>query len=216
MTAHGSEEVAALALSKGAASYIPKAYLAQDLLPTLERILSLTNANRQHVHAFDCLATTEFHYVLRNDPELIAPIIGYLDEVIKLLRLCDATGRMRIAVALQESLLNAMYHGNLEVASDLRQDDEAIFHDTIKVRREQLPYQGRRVFFDVKVTPLEAAYTVRDEGHGFDRAALPDPSAPENMERIGGRGLLLIRTFMDQVSHNDRGNAIVMVKRRDT
>jgi CheY-like chemotaxis protein/anti-sigma regulatory factor (Ser/Thr protein kinase) len=215
MTAHGSEEIAALALSKGAASYIPKAYLSADLLPTIERLLELTNAGRQHVHAFDCLAGAEIHYVLRNDPALIAPLVGYLDDAIKLLKLCDPTGRMRIGVALQEALLNAIYHGNLDVGSEHRQQDEAVFHNLVKVRREQPPYQDRRVFLDVKASPAEIAFTIRDEGRGFDVSALPDPSAPENIENIGGRGLLLIRTFMDQVTHNDRGNAITLVKRRE-
>ena len=55
---------------------------------------------------------------------------------------------------------------------------------------------------------------VRDEGPGFDPATLPDPTDPSNLERVGGRGLLLIRTFMDEVRHNESGNEITFVKRR--
>jgi ABC-type oligopeptide transport system ATPase subunit len=123
--------------------------------------------------------------------------------------------RMRIGVALQEAILNAIDHGNLEVSSDLRQQDEAVFSDLIKLRREQPPYQGRRVHFDVKISAREARYTIRDDGPGFDVKALPDPGATENLEKMGGRGLLLIRTFMDEVWHNDRGNTITMVKRHE-
>jgi anti-sigma regulatory factor (Ser/Thr protein kinase) len=43
---------------------------------------------------------------------------------------------------------------------------------------------------------------------------LRDPTDPENLERAGGRGLLLINAFMDEVVHNDRGNEITMLKRR--
>jgi CheY-like chemotaxis protein len=216
MTAHGSEEIAALALRKGAASYIPKAYLAQDVLPIIERILELTNPSRKHVRSFDCLTAAEMHYVLPNDPAIFKPVLVYLDDVIKLLQFCDATGRVRIGVALQEALLNAIIHGNLEVSSELRQQDEAVFHSLVKARREQPHYQRRRVFFDVRVSPpREIAFTIRDEGPGFDVAALPDPTAPENLEKVGGRGLLLIRTFMDQVTHNDRGNVITLVKHRE-
>jgi CheY-like chemotaxis protein len=215
MTAHGSEEIAALALTKGAASYIPKAYLLQELIPTLVRILSLTNASRQRLQAFDCLTTGEFHYVLGNDPALIAPIIGYLDEMLTLLKLCDATQRVRIGVALQEALLNAMYHGNLEVSSSLRQQDETAYHLMAQMRREEAPFKNRRVYLDARVSAGEADYTIRDDGPGFDLATLPDPTDPENLERIGGRGLLLIRTFMDKVYHNDRGNSITLVKHRD-
>ena len=57
---------------------------------------------------------------------------------------------------------------------------------------------------------------VADEGHGFDPNTLPDPTDPANLERVGGRGLLLIRTFMNEVTFNKAGNAITLVKYRDT
>ncbi len=215
MTAHGSEEIAALALSRGAASYIPKAYLRHDVVPTVERILALTGAGRQHVKAVEHLAKFDLRFVLDNDPAAIAPILGFLNEILEHLRLCDATERMRVGIALQEACLNAIYHGNLEVGSDLRQEDESIYHDLVKTRRRQQPYCDRRAHLDVIITPDEAACTVRDEGRGFDPSCLPDPDAPQNLEKIGGRGLLLIRTFMDQVHHNELGNTITMVKRRD-
>lgn len=57
---------------------------------------------------------------------------------------------------------------------------------------------------------------IRDEGPGFDSTSLPDPTDPVNLEKVSGRGLLLIRTFMDEVRHNPKGNEIVLVKRRRT
>ena len=56
---------------------------------------------------------------------------------------------------------------------------------------------------------------IRDEGKGFRPETLPDPTAPQNLERRTGRGLFLIRTFMDEVRHNAVGNEITLVKRRD-
>ena len=44
---------------------------------------------------------------------------------------------------------------------------------------------------------------------------LPDPTDPANIEKVSGRGLLLIRTFMDEVHHNKTGNEITMIKRCD-
>jgi anti-sigma regulatory factor (Ser/Thr protein kinase) len=54
---------------------------------------------------------------------------------------------------------------------------------------------------------------VRDEGPGFDPGGLPDPTDPANLERPCGRGLLLMKTFMDEVRYNDRGNEVTMRKR---
>jgi CheY-like chemotaxis protein/anti-sigma regulatory factor (Ser/Thr protein kinase) len=215
MTAHGSEEIAALALRKGAASYVPKAYLEQDIVSTLERILTLTKMERFHARALECLTQTESHYVLNNDSGLIPPLIGHLEEILVRLNLCDATERMRVGVALQEALLNAMVHGNLEVNSELRQQDEKTFYAAVEERRRQAPYRTRRVFVGVKATPGQITYAVRDEGPGFDPSILPDPTDPANLERVGGRGLLLIRTFMNKVFHNECGNEITLIKNRD-
>ena len=66
----------------------------------------------------------------------------------------------------------------------------------------------------IAMTRQEAVFVVRDEGNGFDPSQLPDPTDPANLERVSGRGLLLIQTFMDQVEHNERGNEITMRKRK--
>ena len=55
-------------------------------------------------------------------------------------------------------------------------------------------------------------YQNTDESKANPWPKLPDPLDPENMEKVSGRGLLLIRTFMDEVRHNPRGNEITMVK----
>src|ERR1041385_8005293 len=59
-----------------------------------------------------------------------------------------------------------------------------------------------------------AEFTVRDEGPGFDVSTLPDPRDPANLEKASGRGVMLIRTFMDEVRYNDKGNQVTMTKRR--
>jgi len=214
ITAHGSEAIAARALRKGAASYVPKSVLEQELVPTLENILAVTQAERHQQRALECLAQYDSRFVLDNDVSLIAPLLGHLDGMLTRLKLGDATERMRVGVALQEALINAIYHGNLEVGSELRQEDEAVYHDLVRLRRGQEPYRDRRVHFRARLSPAEAIFTVSDGGPGFDLSKLPDPTDPSALERIGGRGLLLIRTFMDRVEHNAQGNEITLIKQR--
>jgi CheY-like chemotaxis protein len=214
MTAHGSEEIAALALRKGAASYVPKSYLRQDILPTIQRILAVTHAARSAERALEHLTSTRMQFALDNDPAMLDPIIAYQDDLIRRLDLVDANERMRVGVALQEAILNAMYHGNLELDSELRQEDERHYHDLYRQRRTQLPYSTRRVHLDATLSRSEAKFVIRDDGKGFDVSALPDPTDPANLGRVGGRGLLIIRAFMDEVRHNSTGNEITCVKRR--
>jgi serine/threonine-protein kinase RsbW len=99
-----------------------------------------------------------------------------------------------VGVAVRESVINAIKHGN---AND----------------------EQKRVF--VEFTPLGAdgsgiAIKVRDQGPGFDPEALPDPLAPENMLKSSGRGIFLIRNFMDEMRLQraaEGGMEMVMVKR---
>jgi serine/threonine-protein kinase RsbW len=102
-----------------------------------------------------------------------------------------------VGVAVRESVINAIKHGN---AGDAR----------------------KRVH--VEFTPLEAesprglSVRVRDEGTGFDPSHLPDPLAPENILKSSGRGIFLIRSFMDRVELRpapEGGMEVTMIKRAD-
>ena len=54
-----------------------------------------------------------------------------------------------------------------------------------------------------------------DDGPGFDVSTLPDPTDPANLERPSGRGVLFMRTFMDDVRYNPTGNCVTLLKRRE-
>lgn len=151
-------------------------------------------------------------FVLENDPQLIAPLVEMMQEDLAGVGLCDTTGLMRVGVALQEVLANALYHGNLEVDSERRQDDERVYHAEADRRRHQAPYRSRSIHVDASLDRDAATYVVRDEGPGFDTSILDRPIDPEDIVRIGGRGFLLIRTFMDEVSFNPDENRITLIK----
>jgi CheY-like chemotaxis protein/anti-sigma regulatory factor (Ser/Thr protein kinase) len=216
ITAHGSEEIAARALRCGAASYVPKRYLGQDLAEVVRQIIAMAAPDPDRGRILESLEETRFRFALPNDVSLVPPLVRRLEDVVREMGLCDQADLIRLAVALRESIVNAIDHGNLELDSELRQDDERIYHTLGEERRAQSPYCERRVHIDVGVTRTEATFTVRDEGPGFDPSTLPDPTDPANLCRIGGRGLLLIRTLMDEVRFNAAGNEITLVKRRQS
>jgi CheY-like chemotaxis protein/anti-sigma regulatory factor (Ser/Thr protein kinase) len=213
MTALGSEEIAVQALQKGAASYVPKRNLTKDIVNTLENVLAVAQASGDRQRVLGCLTQSEHRFVLDNDPSLVPPLIVHLEENVSRVQAGDRTDQVRVGIALHEALLNAIYHGNLEVSSDLRQDDEQVYQNLAKARRQEAPYRDRRVHVTAALTRSEEVYIIEDQGPGFDPSTLPDPSDPANLERIGGRGLTLIRTFMDEVEHNPTGNRITLRKR---
>lgn len=95
-----------------------------------------------------------------------------------------------IKMALEEALVNAIKHGN--------QMDRA-----------------KKVHIAYRVRPERFEVTITDEGPGFDPTDVPDPTAVENLERPCGRGLMLMRHFMTEVSFNREGNTVRMCKLRN-
>ena len=214
MTARGSEDIAVAALQKGAASYVPKRLLNHKLVETVRQVLNVAKEDRGQVRLQRRMIRQEVEFAIENDVDLMASLVRFLQNGAASQGICDETTRIRVGVALQEALTNACYHGNLEVSSELREINHRAFYDLAQERTQQSPYAERRIFVSARFTPELAEYAIRDEGPGFDPAKLPDPTDPENLERPCGRGLLLMQTFMDEVRYNDRGNEVVMVKRR--
>ncbi|WP_437576149.1 response regulator [Sorangium sp. So ce887] len=213
MTAHGSEEIAVQALRRGAASYVAKRNLAAELVNTVENVLAVARLDRREQQLLSCLTATESQFELDNDVAKVPALVGHIEQSLGRMRLCDETGRIQVAVALREALVNAIVHGNLEVSSTLLDEDPSAFSALVERRRTESPYRDRRVHVMARETRTEATYVVRDEGPGFDPRDLPDPTDLANLDKPSGRGLMLIRTFMDEVRHNEKGNEIHMVMR---
>ncbi len=102
----------------------------------------------------------------------------------------DEDDLMKIGMAVRESMVNAVVHGNRYNAN-------------------------KRVRFSVARSPELFTVRIADEGEGFEFESLPDPLAPENIMRTSGRGIFLIREFMDEVRIRrlePRGTEVTLVK----
>lgn len=213
MTSHEDQELAAQALSAGAASYVPKSEAEDELLNTVQHVLNLST--RQSGPPFPAeMKQSRMVYVIHNDPQMIASLVGHLQENILQVGLCDESEQIRFGVALEEALINAMIHGNLEINSNIKEQDPTQFDQMVKQRCNELPYKERKIEIEVELSSEQAVVTIGDHGKGFDPTTLPDPTHPENLEKVSGRGVLLMRSFMDQVQFNEAGNRVTMIKRK--
>ena len=213
VTAKGSENTAVEALRNGATSYSPKARLSSDLVATVEHVLDMAQ-RMQYSHDVEFSPTPKsYAVVLKNDLNLIGPTI---ENIQANLPSWSDRDRLQIGMAIDEALVNAMHHGNLEVNSTMREGDETDYYEMIRIRQGKAPWNNRRVRVESEFSDQHICIQVSDEGPGFDPLTIPDPRTPENLHRVSGRGLFLIRNFMDQVAHNSAGNQITMTKLRRT
>lgn len=152
-------------------------------------------------------------FELENDLSLVYPMTEKIQQMVSW-----AYGDyndsycFQLAISLEEALTNAIIHGNLEISSTLRADAEAIYEGLIKQRPLEMPFSQRRAKVRVALDREQLSLVIRDQGPGFQVSEIPDPTAPENLEKVCGRGLALMRNFMDAVFHNPQGNMVTMIK----
>lgn len=106
----------------------------------------------------------------------------------------DEDEQQKIEMAVHESVINAIFHGN--------KNDET-----------------KRVYLRFQIHPDRLEIHIRDQGNGFDVGAVADPLASENLLKVSGRGIFLIRAFMDELRVDVRagsGTEVTMIKKTTT
>jgi serine/threonine-protein kinase RsbW len=140
----------------------------------------MTKAQEDRTVSIDIASRFEMLDVVQTVLSQCCAIVGFGEETTHFL-----------AVAVRESVVNAIKHGN-------RQDP------------------SKRVHVRFTIHDLALEIEVRDEGTGFDPAAVPDPLAPENLLKAYGRGIFFMRQFMDEVTHSfpAKGGTLVRMLKR--
>jgi len=131
------------------------------------------------------------------------------------MQLCDETAQIRLGITLSEAMTNAIYHGNLELSSEQRNEDGPNWFNSVQKYSQEAPFRDRKVHVAANLSGESAKCVIRDDGRGFDPASLPDPRDDANLAKARGRGLLRIHCFVEEVSYNASGNEITLIKRRD-
>jgi serine/threonine-protein kinase RsbW len=125
----------------------------------------------------------------RSLPSEVPAISPFVDKLMLLIRKCGCVpeGVSDVEIALREALANAVIHGN---------------HENPR----------KHVHVRCRCKPDEVSLAVKDEGRGFDINTITDPTAPENTGSVHGRGIHLMKAFMDEVRFEEGGVVVHMRK----
>jgi serine/threonine-protein kinase RsbW len=141
-------------------------------------LINLNNMEQANVHTSSELFTLQ----LPSKTESIAQLEQLIEEIADKYHVAEDTFA-NMMTCLNEAAINAIIHGN--------KLDET-----------------KKVIINAEVEPKRIVWTVTDEGPGFDYSNLADPTAPENLENLTGRGVFIIKHLADQCIFNASGNTI--------
>jgi len=209
ITAEGSEEIASRALQRGAAGYVPKPRCSELLCETIDHVVAIARTESSFEQLIDRATLSQFEFSFENDFALIAPLLELVQRMAMGMGVCDETSSVQISLAIEHAVLNAIYHGNLQIGNAMN-GDRTLMEERLKTA----PYKNRRVHISVMITPQEAKIVVRDEGPGFDVKELSANERKSALLGERGRGLCLMWAFMDTVVFTNHGNTVTMVKHR--
>lgn len=126
--------------------------------------------------------TAAFHLQLASRPQSVAEVEPYVNRVLDIYHV-DHDMYGNILISLTEAVTNAIVHGNQEV-------------------------EHKKVHINIRKEDRYLTFCIADEGPGFNYDNLPDPTAPENLLKLGGRGIFLMRQLADLVIFSRNGSTV--------
>jgi anti-sigma regulatory factor (Ser/Thr protein kinase) len=180
-----------------------------------EKILRLRQQQRLSKDLLTFFEREQQTYRLPSNLVYTLPLIDALTARLQPLGICTRAELKNVRLALDEALVNAIVHGNLEISSEMKGSTLAElvqYDDEVRRRSTQEPYSRRKVTVESLIDRTSAQFSVQDEGPGFDHRSLPEDFSETDNLASHGRGLLLIKTFMDRIIFNDSGNRITLIK----
>ena len=206
-------EICERALDLGAVNFIRKPFDPEEIRFVVERIRAALEEEADVLPTLRLLRERKTVLEFGNEVALLSPVVAFLGRELRLHYPAHEVPVTEVKLALYEALANAIEHGNLEIDYDAKtkaMESEGGVSGLIERRRQEDCYRARTVRIEASYEPGRVVYRVRDSGPGFPHASREHQKRLGDTDALHGRGILLIRHYMDDVSWNEAGNEVSM------
>ncbi|MEX2052496.1 MAG: ATP-binding protein [Candidatus Paceibacterota bacterium] len=117
-----------------------------------------------------------------------------------------------IQLGFREALINAIAHGNLGLTKP--EGGDLCQMARIEISKHPEKRNSKHVYVTIEISKDKVVIHIRDEGNGFKREEVPDPTSEEGLFKEKGRGILIMENYFDSAVHNKEGNEVTMTKVR--
>src|SRR5262245_60760580 len=169
-------------------------------------------------HLPSLIAAEQMQLCLPSRPDWIEASVEYLRQRAVLCGACGESRSGKLMLALHEALSNAIVHGNLGLSSELKEQGDSVFAEALAQRVADPHYAERIVDVVVDYDGERCRWIISDQGAGFDvervlkRLETDDP----DILLASGRGILLMRTFLDEVLYECGGRRVILTLKHDS
>jgi len=211
---HRDEQRMAEALALGAVNFLHKPLDANEIRFLLDRLFRTIREEADVRDVGSFVVDRTIRLVVPVDTEVLAKVVAYLGRELRAAYPTEAVAHNEVKLALYEALANALEHGNLEIGYDEKSAvmlEPGGLNRLIRERMADMRLGGRHIHVVAEHQVDRICYRIRDEGHGFDHVTQGAKPLVET-SALHGRGITLIRHYMDEVSWNESGTEIRLCK----
>jgi len=184
-----TQDVIIEALRQGAYNFVNKPFSLEEI-SNIINIGNRARSCRTPAKAIQPYLTQQLHFVLPSRKNLMEEVAGTIAGLANLLGFPEKLVAMNIPLTVDELFLNAIIHGNKEDAN-------------------------KTVSIKVDLDDEKIIITIADQGDGFHWERVLDRSTPADLENEGGRGIFLVKHYVDDIRYNKAGNEVSVTIRRD-
>jgi len=186
-----------------------------ELSDNFAKILSIIFKNRrilfQREIGSDIVKNISGSFKLDNDPLEVKCYVNLICNFLYNSNKLDVDKKFNLQLAINEMLLNAIEHGNCKIDYNEKSawlEKHGTIDGLIKKRAEEPGIADKKVTFEYTITPISANFFIADEGDGFDWRKIQDARKAENLLKLHGRGILLTKNVVQNLSYNEKGNEV--------
>lgn len=213
MTGFGNEDMVIRALRGGATNFFKKPFNFNDLADVINTTLKYKSELDTTTYASRALVEEIKKFEIETTQADIYPIINQI--CVNFRNVFPDSEIINLKIGIEEMLTNAIEHGNLGITYEEKNKaiEKGTFGRLLEQRMKEKNNQQKKIYLHSRLNKDHVEICIRDEGKGFNWRSLSEPS-PENLLSYNGRGIFLTKIFYDEVKFNERGNEVVIVKRR--
>lgn len=152
-------------------------------------------------------------YILKNN---IGDVAGLIKEIcIEISDCIDEANINLFAAALYEVAINAIEHGNLGISYETKKEwiEKSIYQEKLAELLKSEKAKNTFVMISLEVEESSLTLTVQDEGLGFKPQKEMEKIIKEDFMRNCGRGMMMMKSYFDEIKYNDTGNSITLIKK---
>lgn len=212
ITGFSDKQLILSAMRNGALDLLKKPFKPKDLRYLINKIDTLFRKIKVKLSS-SFVEWEKRELRISNDIYIISPVVNFIFSNIDYIS--EDVSFMKNG--LQELLINAVEHGNLNISYEEKQEllEKGDYNRSLREKAELEEYKDKYVTIKLFSTPDYLKIIIEDMGNGFDLSSIPDPENPENFLKESGKGILMALHAYDELEYNDVGNCVTLTKYAD-